>query len=401
MSFPARAALLPFACTGLLLGAACTSTQPEPEKKAAPALPAKQVEAPPAKAAPPPAPQLPVDPSPDMKFDPPFDGTPVAKSKTASEIAVEDFVIGEGPEAVKGGEVEVHYTGYLTDGTVFDTSLKRPRAFTFELGAGRVIKGWDEGVAGMKVGGKRKLVIPAKMGYGERRAGKIPPNSTLVFTIELLSFTPPPPPPQPLTAFEGKPVATKKLDKGLVAMDYKLGDGAEARTGDTVSVHYRGTLKDGTEFDSSLSRPRPLVFPLGQGRVIKGWDVGIAGMKVGGLRKLIIPAELAYGDRARGKIPANADLTFTVELMAVKPATTPPGAAVGPDGKPLPGAPAGTQTPTGTTPDGKAATPAKPDGKATAPAKTETKTEVKTETKTEVKAEAKTPATPDEAKKAG
>ncbi|MBL9100692.1 MAG: FKBP-type peptidyl-prolyl cis-trans isomerase [Myxococcales bacterium] len=184
-------------------------------------------------------------------------------------------------------------------------------------------------------------------------------------------------------------------------MDYKLGDGAEARTGDTVSVHYRGTLKDGTEFDSSLSRPRPLVFPLGQGRVIKGWDVGIAGMKVGGLRKLIIPAELAYGDRARGKIPANADLTFTVELMAVKPATTPPGAAVGPDGKPLPGAPAGTQTPTGTTPDGKAATPAKPDGKATAPAKTETKTEVKTETKTEVKAEAKTPATPDEAKKAG
>jgi peptidylprolyl isomerase len=395
MSFPARAALLPFACTGLLLGAACTSTQPEPEKKAAPALPAKQVEAAPAKAAPPAAPQLPVDPSPDMKFDPPFDGTPVAKSKTASEIAVEDFVIGEGPEAVKGGEVEVHYTGYLTDGTVFDTSLKRPRAFTFELGAGRVIKGWDEGVAGMKVGGKRKLVIPAKMGYGERRAGKIPPNSTLVFTIELLSFTPPPPPPQPLTAFEGKPVATKKLDKGLVVMDYKLGDGAEARTGDTVSVHYRGTLKDGTEFDSSLSRPRPLVFPLGQGRVIKGWDVGIAGMKAGGLRKLIIPAELAYGDRARGKIPANADLTFTVELMAVKPATapTPPAAAVGPDGKPLPGAPAGTQTPTGTTPDGKATAPAKPDGKAAAPAKPEAKTETTTE--------AKTPATPDEAKKAG
>lgn len=400
MSFSARTALLPFACTGLLLGAACTSTQPEPEKKAAPVEPAKKVEAPPAKAAPPPAPPLPVDPSPDMKFDPPFDATPVAKSKTANDIAIEDFLVGEGPEAVKGGEVEVHYTGYLTDGTVFDTSLKRPRAFTFELGAGRVIKGWDEGVAGMKVGGKRKLVIPAKMGYGERRAGKIPPNSTLVFTIELLSFTPPPPPPQPLTAFEGKPVSTKKLDKGLVVMDHKVGDGAEAKTGDTVSVHYRGTLKDGTEFDSSLSRPRPLVFPLGQGRVIKGWDIGIAGMKVGGLRKLIIPAELAYGDRARGKIPANADLTFTVELMAVKPATapvTPPGTVVGPDGKALgpDGKPAAPGDPTkATTPTDNKATPAgtKPEGKTPAPAGS----------KPEAKTEAKTPAPPTgEAKKAG
>jgi FKBP-type peptidyl-prolyl cis-trans isomerase len=370
MSFCARSALFPLLCSGLLLGGACTSTQPEPEKKAAPVEPAKQVTPPAKKVEPPPQPALPLEPGPDMKFDPPFDGVSVAKSTTANAIAIEDFVIGEGPEAVKGGEVEVHYTGYLTDGSVFDSSLKRPRPFSFELGAGRVIKGWDEGVAGMKVGGKRKLVIPAKMGYGERRAGKIPPNSTLVFTIELLSFTPPPPPPQPLTAFEGKPVSTKKLEKGMVAVDYKLGDGAEARTGDTVSVHYRGTLKDGTEFDSSLARPRPLVFPLGQGRVIKGWDIGIAGMKVGGLRKLIIPAELAYGDRARGKIPANADLTFTVELMAVKPAT-------------------GPATPT--TP----ATPATPDGKAvvpngTTPAGTDkvvppTKTETKVETKVEVK----------------
>ena len=318
MLFRAPIALSTLLGVELVLAAACTPTQPEAEKKAEPVEVAKQVE-PPAKAAPPPVPTLPQEPSPDIKFDAPFDGTPVATSKTAGEIAVSDYVLGEGAEAVKGGDVEVHYTGFLTDGTVFDSSRPRNRPFSFELGAGRVIKGWDEGVAGMKVGGKRKLVIPSKLGYAERRAGKIPPNSTLIFTIELLSFTPPLPPPQPLTAFEGKPLATKKLDKGLVVADYKLGEGAEAKSGDKVSVHYRGTLKDGTEFDSSLTRPKPLVFPLGMGRVIKGWDLGIEGMKVGGLRQLTIPAELAYGEKARGKIPADADLIFTVELMAVKP----------------------------------------------------------------------------------
>ncbi len=327
MLLRAPLALSTLLCAGALLGVACTPTQPEADKKPVPVEPAKPVEAPPTKVEPPvAAPTLPLEPSADIKFDAPFDGTAVATSKTEGGIAVSDFVLGTGAEAVKGGEVEVHYTGYLTDGTVFDSSVPRNRPFNFELGAGRVIKGWDEGVAGMKVGGKRKLVIPSKLGYAERRAGKIPPNSTLVFTIELLAVTPPLPPPQPLTAFEGKPLATKKIEKNLIAADYKLGDGPEAKATDTVSVHYRGTLKDGTEFDSSLARPKPLVFVLGAGRVIKGWDLGIAGMKVGGLRKLTIPAELAYGERARGKIPANADLTFTVELMAVKPAATPAGA---------------------------------------------------------------------------
>jgi peptidylprolyl isomerase len=345
---------------GSLLGVACTPTQPEPEKKAEaqPAEPAQPVvDATPAKAAPPPAPPLPVEPSPDIKFDEPFNGTPVATSTTEGGIAVSDFVIGTGADAIKGGEVEVHYTGYLTDGTVFDTSVPRKRPFTFELGAGRVIKGWDEGVVGMKVGGKRKLVIPAKLGYAERRAGKIPPNSTLIFTIELLSVTPPLPPPQPLTAFEGKPLSTKRLEKNLVIAEYKLGDGPEAKANDTVSVHYRGTLKDGTEFDSSLSRPKPLVFVLGTGRVIKGWDLGIAGMKVGGLRKLTIPAELAYGERARGKIPANADLTFTVELMAIKPAPTPPGTVTTTPGELTGETKAGTPGTPGTATDPKAGTP--------------------------------------------
>jgi peptidylprolyl isomerase len=293
------------------------------------------------------APPLPLEPSADIKYDAPFDGKALTSNKTASGLTIEDFVVGDGAEAVKGGEVEVHYTGYLTDGTIFDTSKKRNRPFTFPLGESRVIKGWDEGVAGMKVGGKRRLIVPAALGYGDRRAGKIPPGATLVFTIELLSFTPPPPPPQPLTAFEGKPLSTKKLEDGMVVHEFKVGEGAEAKAGDMVSVHYRGTLKDGTEFDSSLAR-KPIGFPLGQGRVIKGWDLGIAGMKVGGLRKLEIPAKLAYGERARGKIPANADLTFTVELMSVKTPPAPPPTITPPGGQPGATTPGATTAPAGT-----------------------------------------------------
>ncbi len=106
---------------------------------------------------------------------------------TVTELKIEELKVGTGDEAVAGKPVTVHYTGWLTDGKKFDSSLDRGQPFTFQLGGGQVIRGWDQGVAGMKVGGKRKLTIPSSMGYGERGAGAvIPPNATLVFDVELL-----------------------------------------------------------------------------------------------------------------------------------------------------------------------------------------------------------------------
>src|SRR5919206_1293259 len=106
---------------------------------------------------------------------------------TTSGLRYEDVSPGAGQAARSGDTVEVHYTGWLTDGTKFDSSHDRNRSFSFQLGAGQVIQGWDEGVAGMKVGGKRKLVIPPALGYGRRGAPpSIPPNATLVFDVELL-----------------------------------------------------------------------------------------------------------------------------------------------------------------------------------------------------------------------
>lgn len=106
-----------------------------------------------------------------------------------STLGIEDLVVGTGPSPTKGQMAIVHYTGTLTDGTKFDSSLDRGTPFSFPLGMGRVIKGWDEGVATMKVGGKRKLTVPPEMGYGARGfPGVIPPNSTLIFEVELLDI---------------------------------------------------------------------------------------------------------------------------------------------------------------------------------------------------------------------
>jgi len=231
---------------------------------------------------------------------------------TPSGLQYEDTVLGTGATAQAGQSVTVHYSGWLYDaaapagrGLKFDSSVDRGEAFEFDLGAGMVIPGWDEGVQGMKVGGKRVLVIPANLAYGEYGAGGvIPPNATLVFEVELL------------------PTAERPQ---LEMVDVVIGSGASAHAGQHVSVHYTGWLFDasaaqnrGRKFDSSKDRGQPFSFPLGAGRVIRGWDEGVQGMKVGGTRVLTIPAHLGYGARgAGGVIPPDATLVFEVELLGV------------------------------------------------------------------------------------
>ena len=259
-----------------------------------------------------------------VSTEPGFTGAPVASNTLAGGLVLDDFLIGTGEEAKPGSEVSVHYTGTLADGTVFDTSKKRNRPYTFTIGQGRVIKGWDMGVPGMKVGGKRRLTVPAELGYGPRGKGKIPANSQLTFTIELLEALPPLPDAKGDEAFAGEPLQKTELEGGLVIEEFAAGEGRAAAAGDKVAVHYTGKLDDGTVFDSSVTRKKAISFALGSGKVIKGWDLGIEGMKVGGLRRLTIPAELAYGSRAKGKIPADSRLTFTVELMSVRDAPAQP-----------------------------------------------------------------------------
>ncbi len=115
--------------------------------------------------------------------------------------------------------------------------------------------------------------------------------------------------------------------KGVEIYDEQIGTGAQAAQGTIAIVHYVGTLADGSKFDSSIDRGKPFIFPVGGGQVIRGWDVGIVGMKVGGVRKLIIAPEFAYGPNAFGPIPANSTLTFQIQLMAVE---SPDGAPVAP-----------------------------------------------------------------------
>ncbi len=239
------------------------------------------------------------------------------ENTTKSGLKYIDEKIGKGDFPNTGDIVVVHYTGTLENGTKFDSSKDRNQPFEFTLGMGRVIKGWDEGLATMKVGGTRKLIIPPELGYGSRGAGGvIPPNATLIFDVELLEIKPA----KPIfvdTDFS-LPGQEVNYESGLKTIVHKKGSGNKPVEGQTVIVHYKGILPDGTEFDNSHSRSEPISFPVGKGYVIKGWDEALLDMIPGEKRTLIIPPNLGYGERGKGPIPPNSTLIFEVELVEIK-----------------------------------------------------------------------------------
>ena len=232
--------------------------------------------------------------------------------KTASGLKYEIIKLGSGKKPSATDKVEVHYHGTLENGTVFDSSVERGKTITF--GLNQVIKGWTEGLQLMPIGSKFKFTIPPELGYGNRDMGSIPPNSILIFEVELFDIK------KPFVDSDFSiPAEEVVLESGLRFLEHVNGDGELTKAGNIVIVHYSGFLSDGTKFDSSHDRGQPFNFILGENRVIKGWEEGLLNMKKGAKRTLIIPPELAYGAKgAGGVIPPNATLVFEVELVNFK-----------------------------------------------------------------------------------
>lgn len=239
--------------------------------------------------------------------------------KTASGLEITIKEKGNGKQPLLGDKVVVHYTGRLTNDTVFDSSVNRGQPFTFKLGMGQVIKGWDEGFQHLRVGDKAVLKFGPELGYGARGAGAIPANSTLIFDVELLDV---------VEAIRQWPVNGKdtvKLPSGLkyvLLNDNKTG---EKITNDTkVTLHYSGFFTDGKPFDSSVERGQPFSVKLGKGQVIKGLEEGLLYLHKGDKAKFIIPYDLAYGEPGHPPvIPAKSDLIFDVEVIDAVPGFTP------------------------------------------------------------------------------
>jgi len=211
--------------------------------------------------------------------------------------------------------VTVHYTGWTTDGKMFDSSVNRGQPATFPLN--RVIPGWTEGVQLMVVGEKRRFWIPENIAYGGRQGA---PQGMLVFDVELLEIEEGPEPPAAPADVTAPPKDAEVTDSGLASKVLAAGTGtAHPDSWDEVTVHYTGWTTDGKMFDSSVTRGQPATFPLD--RVIPGWTEGLQLMVVGEKRRVWIPENLAYAgqpERPQGM------LVFDVELIEIKDQVEPP-----------------------------------------------------------------------------
>jgi len=249
---------------------------------------------------------------------------------TETGLRYQDELSGEGRTAMSGDLVSINFIGWIiqdstnlfsdwsADSTrmsyVIGNSFIRNQVVKFVLGEDSLIKGTDEGISGMKSGGKRTIIILSELAYGEKGVGPVPPNADLKVIVELVDvkdgiLV------EMLELGESETIST---ESGLKYINVEEGEGENPETGNVVTVHYSGYLEDGTKFDSSVEKDDPITFVLGNKQVIPGWDEGITYMKKGSKTRLIVPPSLAYGDMAVGKIPANSTLIFDVELIDIK-----------------------------------------------------------------------------------
>ena len=244
----------------------------------------------------------------------------IPPSPPPTELLIEDLVVGSGSPVGVGDFLIMDYVGVsYSTGLQFDASWDRGSPFPFELGAGRVIQGWDQGIVGMSVGGRRSLTIPPELAYGENGSGSgsIGPNETLVFVVDLIASVP---------ANLEKPTEelTAESTTELETIDISQGSGAIVQPGNAVYIHYVGvSASTGEQFDSSWDRGRSefIGYISGTGNVIQGLDEGLLGMQVGGRRTVVIPPDLAYGENGAGDglIAPNETLIFTVDLLGTHP----------------------------------------------------------------------------------
>ncbi len=232
--------------------------------------------------------------------------------KTASGLEYAIISKGKGNKVPIGYRVSINYTTRINPDSIFDSSAELKHPFSFILGQGEVLKGWDEAISILNVGDSASFKIPSQLAYGSSKVGKIPANSTLLFEVRVLKAE--------QAFYDLIKKDTALLVAGLKTLIIKEGAGKQAKSFEEVTVGYTGYYinenKQRKIFESSLITGQPLTFQLGAGKFIKGLDIGITGMKEGGNNTFIVSPELAFGSNAKGKVPANSTVYFDIELLS-------------------------------------------------------------------------------------
>lgn len=240
---------------------------------------------------------------------------PLPEISTPTGLRVLISQKGHGVCIEKGDRIRLHYTGFLQDNKIFDSSVEKKQPFEFVLGVGQVIPGWEEGIIFLRKGSKARLFVPAALGYGDIPMPGIPVNSDLIFDLEILEVE------------KGVLPALPKMEKNKTiscpsGLKYKIlrkGKGLKLQNGNTIEVHYTGYLENGNVFESSVLRDKTVSFVLGTAQVLKGWEEAVSYLHVGDKALIFLPSDLAYGQSGRPPlIPADAKLFFVIEIISVK-----------------------------------------------------------------------------------